>query len=132
MTYMYSKSKNGFYLSGIHGNKIPSDAVEITDQQYDETCANPSDGTILSSDANGYPIRIVPAAKTNAQLMSEELTALSVSFKASIMQINQDWLSASVNDGATEVSKKAAITQRRIDITTKYNQDIVAIKLKYA
>lgn len=30
----YAKSTGGFYVRGIHGNNIPADAVEITNEEH--------------------------------------------------------------------------------------------------
>lgn len=32
--YYYSPSNNGFYVDSIHGDAIPADAIEVTEEQY--------------------------------------------------------------------------------------------------
>ncbi len=60
----YSASTGGFYDIAIHGNNIPADAVEITDEQYAALLEGQSQGKIISSDASGAPILADPAKAT--------------------------------------------------------------------
>lgn len=55
----YSKTTGCTYLSGRH-NRMPSDAVPITEERYQETIANPVQGKIRGHDAAGLPILIDP------------------------------------------------------------------------
>lgn len=52
---LYSKSTAGFYLREIHGDGIPADAVEITDEEHRELLEGQSCGRIISADATGRP-----------------------------------------------------------------------------
>lgn len=54
--WFYSKSTRGFYLTEIHGNSIPGDAVEITKEYHQELMDGQSNGKGIHSDANGYPV----------------------------------------------------------------------------
>ena len=40
----YSKSTGGFYSRAIHGDNIPADAVEITDEEHRELLEGQSRG----------------------------------------------------------------------------------------
>lgn len=64
----YSKSTHGFYTPEIHGDKIPTDAVEITDSHYEALLAGQSNDKVISADADGNPILIDPPAQTAEQL----------------------------------------------------------------
>lgn len=57
---LYSKNTNGFYLPEIHGDAIPSDAVEITNERHTELLDGQSAGKIITADENGYPILVDP------------------------------------------------------------------------
>lgn len=57
---LYSKSTGGFYSRDIHGDNIPSDAVEITDEQYAALLEGQSQGKVISADEEGNPILIDP------------------------------------------------------------------------
>lgn len=90
MSKYFSKSTNGFYDTEINGKNIPSDAVQITFEKYQELFENQSNGQIITSDANGYPINTqkpeptadeiaTQTAKENAKLSAiAKLTALGL------------------------------------------------------
>lgn len=54
----YSKSTGGFYITEIHGENIPADAVEITDEQHAALLQGQTDGQEIAGDDNGFPILI--------------------------------------------------------------------------
>ena len=56
----YSKSTGGFYTREIHGENIPEDVVEITDEQHAALLEGQSQGQIISADEEGNPILIDP------------------------------------------------------------------------
>ncbi|MCF6782589.1 phage tail protein [Stutzerimonas stutzeri] len=55
----YSKQTGCTYLSGHH-DRMPADAIPITEDRYRETIGNPAPGKIRSHDADGLPILIDP------------------------------------------------------------------------
>lgn len=55
---LYSRSTNGFYTPEIHGDSIPSDVVEITDEKYAELLAGNASGKNISADSDGNPILV--------------------------------------------------------------------------
>lgn len=52
----YADSTKGFYLPEIHGNAIPDDAVEISDETYLMLLSGQSSGKRIASGANGKPV----------------------------------------------------------------------------
>jgi len=56
MTIYFSKQKNGFYDTELHGGSIPTDKVEISFQQYQDLIDAQTLGKEISSDDNGMPI----------------------------------------------------------------------------
>jgi hypothetical protein len=58
MKYFYVQATKGFYTFDIHGNAIPEDAVEITEEYYKELLEGNSNGQVISVNDNGYPILI--------------------------------------------------------------------------
>lgn len=71
MSIFYSKSQGGFYDDSIH-TTIPSDAVEITVEQWQALLEGQSGGQQIVGDANGnpilqaYPAPALPDQKTAA------------------------------------------------------------------
>lgn len=60
---LYSATTRGFYTPDIHVS-IPSDAVEITDEEYIALLDGQSQGQQIVSDVNGYPILQYPPLLT--------------------------------------------------------------------
>ena len=51
----YSSQTNGFYTPEIHGDNIPADAVEITNEEHAALIEGQSQGKRIAADENGYP-----------------------------------------------------------------------------
>lgn len=60
MSKKYSASTGGFYDTAIHGDNIPSDAVEITDEQHAALIDGQSQGKRITADADGKPVLTDP------------------------------------------------------------------------
>lgn len=67
----YSKQTNYFYTTEIHGENIPDDAVEITQEQHAALLQGQSEGKVITADENGYPILVDPPAPTAEQLAAQ-------------------------------------------------------------
>lgn len=63
----YSATTGGFYEPTIHGDNIPSDAVEITEEEHAVLLAGQSAGQRIMPGANGYPVLQDPPAPTLAE-----------------------------------------------------------------
>lgn len=64
----YSSSINGFYDRTIHGDAIPTDAVEITTAEHAALINGQSTGKRIVADSNGYPMLADPPPPTPEQL----------------------------------------------------------------
>ncbi|MHC8348709.1 tail fiber assembly protein [Pseudomonas sp. RT4P38] len=71
MKRYYSKTTQTTYVSGIHA-AMPNDAVEITDQRYEEVIVNPAAGKVRSHDEKGLPILVDPLPLTVEELSAQE------------------------------------------------------------
>ncbi|MFU2067732.1 hypothetical protein ACLQ9R_01515 [Bordetella hinzii] len=56
----FSKSTGGFYSPDIHGEAIPDDAVEITDQEHAALLDGQAVGKVIMTDSDGRPILANP------------------------------------------------------------------------
>ena len=76
----YSASTGGFYTSEIHGDNIPADAVEITEQQWKDLLDGQSNGKVIMPDANGYPtLQDPPPPPVQAPIsLPEKLSAMGI------------------------------------------------------
>ena len=64
----YSSSTGGFYDKAVHGDSIPPDAVKISQEQYETVFQGQSDGMVIVSDDNGYPMLSLPPTEDPAAL----------------------------------------------------------------
>lgn len=80
----YSKSKNGFYSVDIHGDNIPDDAVEISDEEHDALLKAQSNGDVIVANDDGYPVTMQRPAPTDEEIKAQnEGVALSLISEAS-------------------------------------------------
>ena len=89
MAYFYSSSTKGFYHSDINGDNIPSDSIEITDDEYKDLLNGNRQGKLISSNSEGTPVLIdVPNISTNIPALlpptPEELMAQLNAIQAQI------------------------------------------------
>lgn len=56
----FNKQTKGFYIRGLH-SYIPSDAIEITEDEYKNLLLGQSQGQLIVSNSIGYPILSAPA-----------------------------------------------------------------------
>lgn len=127
----YSRNENAFYDSEINGDDIPHDAVEITESHWRELLSEQSQGKIIKSNDDGYPISVNRPEPSNDELRKIELTNLSTEYQEDIKNLNIAWLAAAVSDGAGEGSKKDAVTAEIELRKAKYTTDRADIIAKY-
>ena len=65
---IYSSSTGGFYDTAVHGDSIPTDAVEISQEKYEALFQGQRDGMVIVSDDNGYPMLSSPPTEDPAAL----------------------------------------------------------------
>jgi len=73
----------------------------------------------------------VAAANKNRQKLAE-LATLADDYKATTTNLQLTWLTAMVNDGTSEVGKKAIVMSNIAAAKSKYTSDVAAIISKYA
>ena len=94
----YSKTTGGFYFREIHGDKIPSDAIEITTEQYSALLEGQSYGKIISADENGYPILIDPVPPSESDIARQQISEIEASItdrrlrEAMLSTTGKSWL----------------------------------------
>ena len=67
----YSATTGGFYDTAIHGDAIPADAVDITDEQHAALLEGQSMGKIIVADESGRPILQAPPPPTAGQIVAQ-------------------------------------------------------------
>lgn len=86
MTTYYSASTSGFYFVEIHGENIPADCVEITDEEHAAMLEGQSQKRRIVADKDGKPILadrpVLDPAEVLAQAKTSGLSRLSDYAKA--------------------------------------------------
>jgi len=59
MKVFYSASTRGFYIDEIHGEFIPEDGVEITQERYEQLLTEQSTGKLIEPGDDG-PVAVTP------------------------------------------------------------------------
>lgn len=90
MSKFYAKSSGGFYARDIHGENIPADAIEITDEQHAALLEGQSVGKIIAADENGVPYLADPP-KTTAAQVRERIKAKRDAIKGGGMKVGTKW-----------------------------------------
>ena len=103
---LFSKSTTGFYDPEIHGDNIPNDAVEISDEYYVSLFEGQASGKQISANKQGHPILVdVTQSASYTVLRAAEYPPM------------QDYLDGVVKDDQAQIDK--------------YIADCKAIKAKY-
>ena len=76
----FSKSTCGFYDKEIHGEHIPADAVEITDDEYKYLMDGQQAGKEIGVNSFGMPVLNDPAAPTPEQIAEAVSLARAVHY----------------------------------------------------
>ena len=95
----YSEQTGGFYAREIHGAAIPTDAVEITNEQHAMLLAGQSAGQLITADEHGCPVLADPPPVSLGTLRDRALSSLPAWEKseraAGIEHASQRWLTTS-------------------------------------
>jgi len=111
MNYAYSASKNALYSYEWKGEYEaaeiwPADAVDVSDDVWEEYSSEPPAGEVRASDTSGMPVWIDKPAQPNSELRKAALAALSTKYKEDSYLLNMAWLAAMVKESESETPKK--------------------------
>lgn len=73
---LYSASTGGFYSPEIHGENMPADVVEITDELHAELLAAQATGKRIVPGPDGYPVAADQAQPTASEMILAEIAAM--------------------------------------------------------
>ncbi|WP_219952120.1 tail fiber assembly protein [Dickeya zeae] len=125
----FSPSTRGFYLSEIHGNAMPSDVVEISDDDYQTLLTRQATGYIIQFDSlSGKPVAIpIPEpsadelAKVAIATAGQELQArrsVATSRITELMYADELGIATDIEKSALPEWKRYLVLLSRIDTTT--------------
>lgn len=66
-----SKTTRGFYDAAIHGNNMPADVVEITNEEHAALLEGQSQGKFIDFDEAGHPFLADPLPPTAEQVQAQ-------------------------------------------------------------
>ena len=111
----YSVQTNGFYASEIHGDNIPSDAVEITPEQHAALLQGQSEGKVIAADANGNPILGDPPAPNTEQMIVQYTAGVQQHLDAFAQTRNYDGIMSACTYATSTVPKFATEGQYAVE-----------------
>lgn len=68
---LYSQTTGNTYLTTLHAGITPADAVEITEDIYQQVIANPAPGKVRGHDADGRPLLVDAPQPSGADLLKK-------------------------------------------------------------
>jgi hypothetical protein len=94
----YSPSTGGFYLAAIHGQNIPADAVEITDELHVSLLAGQSAGRSIVPGPGGMPMLAdtAPATPTAEQREAAAGAAIQAHLDAQAVAMGYESIATAV------------------------------------
>lgn len=115
----YNSKNNGFYDSNI--NDVPANSVEISNEEHSQLLEKQSQGFVIKSDANGYPVAI------ESVLTTDEIIMINTSKQQQLLHVVNaeiDILNRSVRlRRATDADKK------RLELLENYSIDLYELDL---
>ena len=115
----FSKSTKGFYHPEIHGDKMPADVVELTQEQYQALIDGQSAGKTIECGDDGKPflkdpvIHVATKAENLARAQ-EKLRALREPMLNTVVGIG----TAAVVSGDTALAEESVVVrQKLLDVT---------------
>lgn len=110
----YSKSTGGFYSPEIH-TIMPSDVVEITDEQHQALLETQSQGKVIVSDDNGYPVAVIPTV-TPEQLKQQRIRELKGLLSASDYKMLSDYQATKTQAENDAIIEKRALWRDEVRV----------------
>lgn len=133
--YFYSKKSNGFYPASMKGiyelspDGWPSDAVEVSEEDYNNLYSGQAKGKKITADDKGYPVLIDPPGPTQEELIAaaeekRDMLIAEAAIKIAPLQDAID-LDEATQDEQIQLTawKKYRVSLNRIDISSP--QEIV-------
>lgn len=105
----YAKSTNGFYFDSLHGENIPSDAKEISDDLYKSLR-----GHAITSDSQGLPVAVSPTESDVLGIAKNEIRIIRRDMLDAVTGIG---FRASVTGNAELAQEAVQVSQLLLDIT---------------
>lgn len=121
--YQYSPSTKGFYLVGLSAH-IPTDAIKISDETYQQLREGESQGLVISISNTGQPILTSPPPATEQQLLEQAMQIQQQKLKEASVQMEPLIYLDSLGElSESETKALAQWRQYTVDISRANQQD---------
>lgn len=98
MTKFYSKTVRGFFDDTIHGEDMPADAIEVSDEDYAALFEAQSRGQVIVPNAKGAPVAADPQIlRTPAQSAAALSGAVQAHVDATARSLGYDNILAAIS-----------------------------------
>lgn len=114
--YLYSHATQGFYKADIHGDGVPSDAVQVTEEEHATLLAGQSAGQVIKSGADGRPVLEEPPPPTAEQLQAAFVAVIQFRLDAFARTRNYDGILSACTYATSAVAKFQAEGQRAVEL----------------
>lgn len=111
----YAQSTGGFYDTAIHGDNIPSDAVEITAAEHAALLEGQSQGKLIQADESGKPILKDQTPPTPEQIVAQYTAGVQQHLDTFAQTRNYDGILSAATYATSQVPKFAAEGQYAVE-----------------
>lgn len=94
---LFSAQTKGFYLTELHGDAVPADAVEITEEEHAALLAAQAAGQMITAGTDGRPVAQDRPALAGAELERALLRAVQRHIDAQARALGYDDVAAAVS-----------------------------------
>lgn len=95
-TFLYSASTNGFYLPSVHGEIIPDDAVEISQEEYKALLSGQENGRAIVAGQNGRPVLGEADIPTDEQIRAATVALVQAHLDAAARELRYDSIESAI------------------------------------
>lgn len=97
----YSRSTQGFYTKELHGERIPADAKQVSQETYEAMLEGQANGKLISCNEHGFPILVDPPPSLDPLAVPTEVSRFQA--RAALLQAGLlDDIEAYMADPATD------------------------------
>ena len=95
--FFYSPNTGGFYLEAVHGDNMPLDVVEVSDEEHAALMAGQATGKLIQANEQGLPVLIDLPAPSAADVVRQSIAVLEATvtqrrIREAVLGTDNGWL----------------------------------------